>query len=161
MQETMTVSILQQSCIKLDGLVSELNDFMHKAVTNMDMLQIQFNMLYLGHLSPSTIPSNEFRKLLVGIQSHLRFYLELPSYPEENIWDFYNVLSYHSVLDGIKICAVLSILLLDANAKFKIFSVHYLPIALSTKISQSNSNMIAIYEATSIAINRNKTKFAS
>ena len=162
MQETMKISILLQSYIKLDRLVAELTDFMHKAVTDMDMLQMQLNMLSLGHLSPSTIPPNEFRKLLLEIQSHLPFYLELPSDPEKNVWDFYNLLSCHTVLDGNKIYAVVSIPLLDANAKFEIFNVHNLPIPLNTKISQSNSNMIATYDlvVSSNAINGDKTKFA-
>ena len=161
MQETMKVSILLQSYIKLDRLLAELTDFMHKAVTDMDMLQMQLNMLSLGHLSPSTIPPIEFRNLLLDIQSHLPFYLELPSDPEKNLWDFYNLLSCHTVLDGNKIYAVVSIPLLDANAKFEIFNVHNLPI--HTNQSQSNSsNMIATFdlEASSIAINGDKTKYA-
>ena len=119
MQETMTVSVFLQSCIKLDGLVSELTDFMHKDVTNMDMLQIQFNMLYLGHLSPSTIPSNEFRKLLVGIQSHLRFYLELPSYPEE-IWGI-SITYFHATLSWMGLRFV------------KYYRYHYLMLMLNSR----------------------------
>ena len=86
MQETMNISILLQLYIKLERLIAELTDFMQEAVTYMDMLQ----MLSSGHLSPSTIPPNEFRKLLVEIQSHFPFYQELPSDPEKNLWDFYN-----------------------------------------------------------------------
>ena len=65
-------------------------------------------------------------------------------------------------MDGNKIYAVVSIPLLDANAKFEIFNVHNLPIPLNTKIFQSNSDMIATYdlEAYSLAINKDKTKFA-
>lgn len=77
--------------MQMDRLIARIETFMQKAMSDMKQLQLQLNMLSLGHLSPSTISPNEFRQLLREVQSHLPYYLKLPSDPETDLWDFYNI----------------------------------------------------------------------
>ena len=161
LQETLKLSMFTRAYIKMDRLTAELTDFMHKAITDIEKLQMQLNMLSLGHLSPSMINPTDFRKILIEIKSHLPFHLTLPSDPETNLWDFYNVLKCRTVLDGNRIYAIVSLPLLDANSKFEVFRAHSLPVPLNTSLNQENVGMVAKYQtdASAIAINGARTKF--
>ena len=73
--------------------MTALKDILHKTQLDMEQLQSQLNMLSLGNLSPITGTPDECRHVLEEIQSHLPFYLKLPSNPDTNLWDFYNILT--------------------------------------------------------------------
>ena len=65
----------------------------------MEQLQSQSIMLSLGHFSYITVTPDEFRRVLEEIKSHLPFNWKLPSNPETNLSDFYNILTCRTVLD--------------------------------------------------------------
>ena len=52
----------------------------------MEHVQLQFNMLSLGHLSPSVITPRSLKGLLLEIENHLPEYLKLPYDPKGEIW---------------------------------------------------------------------------
>lgn len=147
--------------MQMDRLIARIETFMQKAMSDMKQLQLQLNMLSLGHLSPSTISPNEFRQLLREVQSHLPYYLKLPSDPETDLWDFYNILTCHTALDGNHIYTVVSVPLLDENSKYEIFKVHNLPLPMNSTFEKLNAGMIAKYslESQAIAVNGDKTRY--
>ena len=51
-------------------------------------IQLQLNMLSLGHLSPIVITPRVLKKLLIEIESHLPEFLKLPYDPKRKIWKF-------------------------------------------------------------------------
>ena len=141
--------------------MAALKDILHKAQLDMEQLQSQLNMLSLGHLSPITVTPDEFRRVLEEIQSHLPFYLKLPSNPETNLWDFYNIPTCRTVLDKNYIYIVVSVLLLDENSKYEIYKIHNLQIPLNTSSKVQGSGMRAKYflESHDIAVNGDKSKY--
>ena len=141
--------------------MATLKDILHKAQGDLKQLQIQLNMLSLGHLSPSMISPDEFRQLLKEIQTHLPFFLKLPSDPEKDLWDFYNTLTCRTVLDGNHIYVVVSVPLLDENSKYEVYKVHNLPVPINSTPEVKNSGMIAKYslESNSFAVNGDNSKF--
>ena len=150
-----------QAYAQMDRLMAALKDILHKAQLDMEHLQSQLNMLSLGHLSPITVTPDEFRRVLEEIQTHLPFYLKLPSNPETNLWDFYNILTCRTVLDKNHIYIVVSVPLLDENSKYEIYKIHNLPIPLNTSPKAQSLSMMAKYslESSAIAINGDKSKY--
>ena len=56
-----------------------------QAGSYLDHIQLQLNMLSLGHLSPSVITPRGLKKLLTEIKGHLPEFLSLPYDPREKI----------------------------------------------------------------------------
>ena len=155
-----------QAYAQMDRLLAALKEILRIAQTcdefeDMEHLQSQLNMLSLGHLSPITVTPDEFRRILEEIQTHLPFYLKLPSNPETNLWDFYNILTCRTVLDKNHIYIVVSISLLDENSKYEIYKIHNLPIPLKTSSKAQSLGMMAKYslESHAIAVNGDKSKY--
>ena len=85
----------------------------------MEHIQLQLNMLSLGHLSPAVIIPRGLKKLLLEIQSHLPEFLKLLYDPMGNILKFYKMLTFSTVLDEGRFLVIVSIPLLDKNNKFE------------------------------------------
>ena len=150
-----------QAYAQMDRLMAALKDILHKAQLDMEHLQSQLNMLLLGHLSPITVTPDEFRRVLEEIQTHLSFYLKIPSNLETNLWDFYNILTCRIVLDKNHIYIVVSVPLPDENSKYEICKIHNLPIPLNTSTKAQSLGMMANYslESQAIVVNGDKSKY--
>ena len=122
----------------------------------MEHIQLQLNMLSLGHLSPVVITPRGLKKLLIEIESHLPEFLKLPYDPKGNIWKFYQTLTCSTVLHKGRFLVIVSIPLLDKINKFEIYDVFNMPVA-----HDKTPNMVASYmsEAISIAVNLAETKY--
>ena len=75
----------------------------------MEHVQLQLNMLFLRHLSPSVIISRSLKGLLVEIKSHLPEYLKLLYDPKGEIWKLYQTLTFTTVLDKGRFLVIVSI----------------------------------------------------
>ena len=157
----MELASFVQTYAQMDKLMATQRDIWHKAQGDLKELQIQLNMLSLGHLSPSTISPNEFWQLLKVKPTHLPFFLKLPSDPEKDLWDFYNIWTCRAVLDGNHIYVVVSVPLLDENSKYEVYKVHNLPVPINSTSEVKNSGMIARYslESNYFAVNGDNSKF--
>ena len=122
----------------------------------MEHMQLQLNMLSLGHLSPAVITSRSLKKLLIEIESHLAEFLKLPYDPKGNIWKFYQTLTCSTVLDEGRFLVIVSLPLLDIINKFEIYDVFNMPV-----LHDKPPNMVASYrlETVSIAINLAEMKY--
>lgn len=123
---------------------------------------MQLNMLTLGHLSPSVISPKNLRSLLIGIASKLPPGILLPSDPTTELWNYYTIVSFHTLLDTNRIFVVMSIPLLDYSSNFQIFKPFNLPIHVNLNSSDDRSFSMLAYsnlEAKAIGVNVQKTKY--
>ncbi|CAC5412396.1 unnamed protein product [Mytilus coruscus] len=125
-------------------------------------LQLQLNMLSLGHMSPSLISPGNLRVLLTDIKRRLTATLKIPGDEIKIIWNFYKFLTCSTVLDENRIIIIITLPLLDIRDSYAIYKIHNLPVP--TKVTDKNSDssdMVTQYEleAAVIAANQEKTKF--
>ena len=68
-----------QFYLQLDSIIQAISRTFCKSNSYVEHVQLQLNMLSLGHLSPSVITPRKFKKgLLLEIENHLPEYLKLP-----------------------------------------------------------------------------------
>lgn len=123
---------------------------------------MQLNMLTLGHLSPSVISPKNLRSLLIGIASKLPPGILLPSDPTTELWNYYTIVNFHTLLDTNRIFVVMSIPLLDYSSNFQIFKPFNLPMHVNLNSSDDRSFSMLAYsnlEAKAIGVNVQKTKY--
>ena len=122
----------------------------------LEHLDMQLNMLSLGHLSPSTIAPENLRLLLLEIRAHLPPYLKLPEDPNTKLLDYYRFLSCSTLMMNDRIIIVLSVPLLDFDGDYEVYKVYNLPVP-----SRNRSGMVVEYqlEAEALAINAERTKY--
>ena len=163
-REVFQVGQLVQLYLQLDAIIQTARRTIGQANAYMEHLQLQLNMLSLGHLSPSIITPRTLKGLLIEIESHLPPFLELPYDPKGEIWKLYQTLTCTTVLDRGKFLVIVLIPLLDKAKKFEIFDIFNMPVPMSNPhISEKQlPSMVARYhlEADSIAINLEEMKYA-
>ncbi|XP_069106680.1 LOW QUALITY PROTEIN: uncharacterized protein [Argopecten irradians] len=147
---------------QLDRTIDNIKLMSQRAMFYLENLQLQINMLSLGHLSPSIVSPDNLLKLLSGIEQHLPYAVRLPHDPEKHLWDYYRYLTCTTVLVDEQILVVISIPLLDVNGRFDIYKVHSLPVPrVSPNISSNSIGMTAQYQIESkyIAVNAERTQY--
>ena len=152
-----------QLYLQLDSIIQVVRNTIWQAKAYMEHIQLQLNMLSLGHLSPSVISPKNLKDLLIEIESHLPTFLQLPYDPRREIWKLYKILTCTTVPEKGRFLVVVSIPLLDKNSKFEIYEIFNIPVPKVNQEIQDNntSHMVAWYqlETTSIAINTNQMKY--
>ena len=120
-------------------------------------LQLQLNMLSVGHLSPSVIVPKEFLKLLLEIKSKIPFPFRLPEDPESNLWHYYQHLKVATILHDNRILVFVRVPLVNINSRFDLFLIHNLPFPGE----HSFHNMTAQYdlEANGFAVSADRQKY--
>ena len=93
------VEYFVQMYLQPESIIEEIRRTIRQASFYMEHLQLQLNMLYLGHLSPSVISPRDLSKMLTEIRGHLPPYLKLPNDPGMNYGNFYQSLTYATILD--------------------------------------------------------------
>ncbi|CAC5408705.1 unnamed protein product [Mytilus coruscus] len=151
-----------QAYLHMDMIIGEIKDLMNIAGDYLNHLQLQLNMLSLGHMSPSLISLGNLRVLLTDIKRRLPATLKIPGDEIKDIWNFYKFLTCSTVLDENRIIIIITLPLLDIRDSYAIYKIHNLPVP--TKVTEKNSdssNMVAQYEleAVVIAANQEKTKY--
>ena len=148
--------------VAMNSIIAGLSCLVTEARFYIEHLQMQLNMLTLGHWSPSVISPKNVRSLLIGIASKLPPGILLPSDPTTELWNYYKMLICHTLLDTNRICVVMSIPLLDYDSNFQIFKPFNLPIPVNLNSSDDCSFSILVYsnlEAKAIGVNGQKTKY--
>ncbi|XP_052082136.1 uncharacterized protein LOC127719850 isoform X1 [Mytilus californianus] len=151
-----------QAYLHMDMIIGEIKDLMNIAGDYLNHLQLQLNMLSLGHMSPSLISPGNLRVLLTDIKRRLPATLKIPGDEVKDIWNFYKFLTCSTVLDENKIIIIITLPLLDIRDTYEIYKIHNLPVPTTITDKQSDSsNMVAQYEleAEVIAANQEKTKY--
>ena len=83
----------------LDSIKQAIRRTFWHAKSYMEPVQLQLNMLSVGHLSPSVITPRGLKGLLLEIENHLPVYLKLPYDPKWDIMKLYQTLTCTTVLD--------------------------------------------------------------
>ncbi|CAG2190360.1 unnamed protein product [Mytilus edulis] len=148
--------------VMINSITEGLSRLVTQAQFYISHLQMQLNMLSLGHLSPSVISPKNLRKLLIGINSKLPPGIMLPSDPITKLWDYYQILSCHTVLDNNRIFVVLSVPLIDYNSNFEIFKPFNLPIPINLNLQVDSTKSMLAYsnlEAKALGVNAKRTEY--
>ena len=119
-------------------------------------------MLTLGHLSPSVTSPKNLRSLLIDIASKLPPGILLPSDRTTELWNYYKILSSHTLLDMNLIFVVMSTPLLDYASNFQIFKPFNRPILVNSNSSGDCSfSMLAFskLEANALGVNVQKINY--
>ena len=129
----------------------------------MEHLQLQLNMLSLGHLSPSVISPRDLRKMLTEIRAQLPPFLKLPNDPGRELWKFYQSLACATILDHAQFLVIVSVCLLDAVNKFEVYNIYNLPLPIKDPnvAVKEMPNMVAEFKLESklLAINLEQMKY--
>ena len=94
----------------------------------MEHVQLQLNILSLGHLSPSVITQRGSKDFQLEIENHLPEYLKLPYDPQGEIWKLYWIVTCTTVLDKGRYLVIVSVPLLDNMNSFEIFKIFNVPV---------------------------------
>jgi len=140
------------------SLISDLHEL--ESPDYVQHLNLQLNMLSLGHLSPSVIRPTDLRK---DIESKITNQFKFPFDPKNDLWHLYKTLTCATLIKDERLVVVISIPLLDINGRFEMYSIYNLAIN-SEKINKShgiNINMLAQYalETNNLAVNQKKTEY--
>ena len=109
--------------MQLDLIIEEAKRTVNNAQMYMEHLQLQLNMLSLGHLSPSVITAQSLKRLLLEMKSKLPHHLTLPNDPVRELWKYYQSLTCTTMLDRGMFLVVVLVPLLDRDNKFEIYNV--------------------------------------
>ncbi|VDI78044.1 Hypothetical predicted protein [Mytilus galloprovincialis] len=82
-----------QAYLHMDMIIGEIKDLLNIAGDYLKHLQLQLNMLSLGHMSPSLISPGNLRVLLTDIKRRLPVTLKIPGDEVKDIWNFYKFLT--------------------------------------------------------------------
>jgi len=94
-------------------------------------MQLQLNMLSLGHMSPSLITPGNLRTLLTDIKHRLHVQLRLPGDEIKDLWQFYKCLTCSTVLEENRIMIIISLPLISGI--YDIYKIYNLPIPAMEK----------------------------
>ena len=121
------------------------------------ILQIHFNMLSLGRLSPIVMKPNTLLYILKEIRNNLTPPFMLMKKPESNLWYYYRTLQASTVIHENKLIVIIDIPLVNTNSRLELFQIHNLPFPGKQEFRTS----IAHYELTAkgIALNYERTEY--
>ena len=85
-KEVFQVGQFVQLYLQLDSIIQVIRRTVWQANSYVEHVQLQLNMLSLGHISPSVITPRSVKGLLLEIENHLLQYLKLPYEPKGEIW---------------------------------------------------------------------------
>lgn len=147
---------------KMDRMMGEARELVLIAENYMQHIELQLNMLSLGHLSPSLISPKDLRELLTEIETKLPRVMSLPANPRKDLWLLYSTLTCTTVLHNDSIVVVLNIPLLDYERQFELYIAHNLDIPLLNHTDIVDYKFMAKYQLESryLAINKRRTQYA-
>ena len=152
-----------QLYLQLDLITEEAKTTVHNTQMYMEHLQLQLNMLTLGHISPSAITAQSLKRLLLDMRSKLPHQLTLPNDPDRELWKYYQSITCTTILDRGMFLVVVLVPLLNRNNKFEIYNVinSQLPFYDSDLTVSLQPNFVAKYklETSALAINLERMKY--
>ena len=153
-----------QVYIQIDEMLERVKQLIQQAMFSLEHLSLQLNMLSLGHLSPSVIKPEELMSLLLDIKSQLPPSLKMPKHVQNELWEFYRILTCTTIFENSNILVIMSIPLLDHSEMYEVYVAHNLPVPFNKKdqlLGNNDFTAVAQYdlETTTFAINKERTKF--
>ena len=121
--EVFQVGQFVQLYLQLTAIIKTARHTIWQAKFYMEHIQLQLNMLSLGHLSPSVITPSSLKALLVEIENHLPQFLQLPSDQRGDIWKMYQTLACTTVHGKGHLLVIVSKPLLDKSTNLKFLTV--------------------------------------
>ena len=125
-------------------------------------LELQLNLLSVGHLSPSIIAPQDLRELLYSIAQVLPDNFKLASEPDKDIWHYYRILGCRTLFDARSIVVVVDVPLLDREHSYVVYSILNFPLPLPTRSGSADSSRISArfeLESEMIAVNRAGSRY--
>lgn len=145
-------------------ILDEIRQTSQNAVTYLENIKSELDMLSLNHLATSIISPTNLRNLLLTVKQQLPHSFMLPVDPLIDIWYYYNTLFCDTYLDKDKILIILTLPLLNNKDKFEIYKIHNLPLSIrnATVKAGKKINLIAKFdiESDALMINSDRTRYS-
>ena len=109
--------------LQLYLIIEEAKIMVNNAQMYMEHLQLQLNMLSLGHLSPSVITAQSLKRLFLEMKYKLPHHLTLPNDSDRELWKYYQSLTCTTIWDRGMFLVVVLVPLLERDNKFEIYTV--------------------------------------
>ena len=87
-------------------MVDKLGKYFLDVRMALSYLELQLNLLSVGHLSPTIIAPHDLRGLMHSIAQTLPDNFKLASDPDKEIWYYYRILSCRTLFDSKSIYIV-------------------------------------------------------
>lgn len=140
-------------------IMDELKMSTQNAVTYLENLKMELNMLAMHHLSTGIISPSDLKTLLIDIETKLPVNFELPAKPREDIWHYYKTIMSFAYLEKDQIRIVVQIPLVKATQKFELYKIHNLPLSFPREIDETYSAKYK-FETEYMMISKSRTSFA-
>ena len=132
-KEVFQVGLFVHLYLPLDSIIQVIRRTVWKAKSYVEHVQLQLNMLSLGHLSPSVITPISLKGLLLEIQNHLPpEYLKLPYDPKGEIWKLHQTCTCITVFCKGRFLVIVSIPLFDNMNTFEICNIFNMSVSSCT-----------------------------
>lgn len=148
---------------KLDLVIEEIKNALSRSMYFYTHFQLQIQSVVMQKLSPTTIPADIFRGMLLQIQEKLPKTVGLPANPRTKLFEYYKLLSCTPIFDGKRIIITVKIPLVEYSQQFDIFRAYSLPVPLlgRDKNHPEERDMLAYYKLESdyLAINSERSQY--
>ena len=161
--ELVTRVIKLEDCIRkylrFLTIVDQLQKRLQALLGSIRNLQVQFDMLALGHLSPNIVEPSTLKDHLLEVQSKLPHHLRLPADPTAKLWHYYKSLGCLTLIKDDRLLIMVSLPLLDTGSIYEVFKVINLPIPYPRE--KQGLGTVAKYkiETENIALDQTREKF--
>ena len=116
--------------LQFQMIIDEFKLSIQNALTYLENLKIELNVLAMHHLSTGIITPSDLKTILLEIEVKLPSNFELPANPRNDIWHYYKTIMSFAYLERDQIRIVLQIPLLKSTEIFEVYRVHNLPLPL-------------------------------
>ena len=115
---------------RLNTIIEELKLALSRSMYFYVHFQMQIQAVAMQKLSPTTIPAEPLRNMLLEIKDKLPQTVGLPRDPHMYLFDYYKLLSCIPICDGRHIIISIKIPLVEYSQQFDIFRTYSLPVPL-------------------------------
>ena len=148
---------------RLNTLIGELKLALSRSMYFYVHFQIQIQAVAMQKLSPTTIPAERLRNMLLEIKDKLPQTVGLPRDPRAHLFDYYKLLSCIPIFDGKHIIISIRVPLVEYSQQFDIFRAYSLPVPLlgRTRVDKDDKKLLAYYklESNYLAINSDRSQY--
>ena len=144
-RESRTIVVLFS---RLNTLRGELKLALSRSMYFYVHFQIQIQAVAMQKLSPTTIPAERLRNMLLKIKDKLPQTVGLPRDPRAHLFDYYKLLSCIPIFDGKQIIISIRVPLVEYSQQFDIFRAYSLPMPLlgRTRVDKEDKKLLAYYK---------------
>ena len=115
--------------MQFSSILDSAKEMINEVVGHFHNLKLSMDVLSMGQVTPSTISPSELRKLLRDIERKLPTGLQLPIDPDDNLWDFYRLMTAKTLFDDNRMLMIVDIPLVNFLQRLQIFKAYNLPVS--------------------------------